>query len=125
MIDIQGPGSVKKMSGLCQGYVHRISDLLFARKHFTNEKEEKKAKNIKHLFSFVSSPLVYKTGLIINTSKGWCHGFRNPQKFLPKTPNILLPESDFVDKKFVYFKNRRLNFKYDFFYFTLNCQAGV
>lgn len=125
MINIQGPGSLKKMSGKNGDEVCRIPDLLFARKHLTNPKEDKNIKNIKNLFAFVSSPKIYKDKRVTDRSIGWCHAFRNPNQILPKNvPNILLPESDFIDPMFVSYLKPESPI-YDFFYFTLNSSDGI
>lgn len=125
MIDIQGAGSLKKMSGVFGNDVYRIPDLRFARKHFTNPKELRISKEIKNVFAFVSSPRVYKDEFLRSRVKGWCHAFRNPNDYLPiKTPKILLPESDFMDESFLQKCDSSIK-KYDFFYFTINCKEGI
>jgi len=125
MINIQGPGSLKKMSGRFNGEVCRIPDLLFARKHLTHPKESRNIKNTKHLFSFVSSPQIYKDKIVIGKTKGWCHALREPDKLLTKVPKIFLPESDFMDPGFIAFRPREKHKQYDFFYYTLNSRAGI
>jgi len=125
MINLQGPGSLKKMVGICGKEVVRIPNLLFARKHLTNVKEPKNVQKIKHLFAFVSSPKIYQDHIIINKAKGWCHAFRKPKKFLPAgKPQIFLPESDFMDVSFVPMAPKSGK-RYDFFYYTLNSRAGI
>ena len=47
MLNIRGPGSLKKMVGLFDGGIKKIPDLLFARKHLTQEKEPQKVKELK------------------------------------------------------------------------------
>jgi hypothetical protein len=125
MINIQGPGSLKKISGKSCNYIGRIPDILFARKHLTSPKEEKNIQKTKNLFAFVSSPKIYKDKRILSKVCGWCHSFRDPDIFLPKSiPKILLPESDFIDPMFVAC-NKKENTVYDFFYFTINSQDGI
>lgn len=125
MINIQGPGSLKKMYGLSNGEVHKIPDLRFARKHLTNPKEDKFIKSTRNIFSFVSSPLIYKDKRVIKHSRGWCHALKNPDQFLPKDkPKIFLPESDFMDPMFISSIPKQSK-KYDFFYYTLNAKAGI
>ena len=126
MINIQGPGSLKKMCGVTRtGDICRIPDFRFARKHLTNPKEKDVIKTVKTVFSFVSSPLIYKDKNVLKYSKGWCHALRDPDKVLPKDkPRVFLPESDFMDPMFVtsFPKQKK---KYDFFYYTLNAKAGI
>ena len=70
MLDIQGPGSLKKMMGIGQNGVKKIPDLMFARKHLTHKKEPKKIEKLKHLFAFVSSPRIYHDKNIIRRCEG-------------------------------------------------------
>lgn len=124
MINIQGAGSLKKISGVTDGKVERIKELRFARKHLTQEKEKDYIKKTKHIFAFVSSPRIYKDNYVIRYAKGWCHALRKPEKLLPNKPKAFLPESDFMDPMFVSFLPKK-NYKYDFFYYTLNSKSGI
>jgi len=126
MINLQGPGSLKKICGVREdGRVKRISDLSFARKHLTRDKERHNIQKRKHIFAFVSSPKIYHDIDVIKYAKGWCHAFQNPKEFLPPhRPRKLLPESDFMDPAFIPYVPHQSK-KYDFFYFTLNGKAGI
>ncbi len=127
MLVIQGTGRNKRILGVTHtGQIQEIKDLLCARKHVINKKGWQRTKEAKDLFAFVSSPQIYTQEKLCKLVKGWCHGFKKPDRYLPKdTPRILLPESDFMDPDFVFCKDIDQKPKYDYFYFTLNAKPGV
>ncbi len=126
MLVLQGTGRSKKMMGRkLDGEVELISGLLAARKHVIDDKGWRDVSQAKHLFAFVSSPIIYEQPRLRKIVKGWCHPFRRPEQYLPKgTSSILLPESDFMDPAFVLCSPIKRR-KHDYFYFTLNAKAGI
>ncbi len=125
MLILQGTRRNQKMSGRLQDGSVDKANCLCVRKHVINSQGWSEIKSAKNVFSFVSSPLVYKQDKLRSTIKGWCHPFRNPHRYLPDVPQILLPESDFLDSHIVCCDKREGNFKYDFFYFTVNAKPGL
>ncbi len=123
MLRIQGTGRSKLMAGRKKdGTIEQVPDVIFARKHLINDKGWRTIKKFKHLFCFVSSPKIYMQKKLRERSKGWCHALRD-ETWLPDTPKMLLPESDFLDTDLVFYRKNKI--KYDYFYFTLNAGAGV
>ncbi len=128
MLLLQGTGRTKELAGINKhtNRVEKIEDLLCARKHVISKKGWKTVSNASRLFSFISSPTIYKQPELVSLVKGWCHGFRKPDKRLPrKSPKIMMPESDFMDPMFVKCDNSGVSKKYDYFYFTINAQPGI
>jgi len=124
VLNIQGAGRTKQIAGRrWDGTVEVIPDLLCARKHTIDKKGLKQLKKCPRVFCFVSSPKIYKEEAVRKISAGWCHGLRD-ESWLPKAPNILMPESDFMDKDFVYYDSDTRK-KYDYFYFTINAKPGI
>lgn len=125
MLRIQGTERSKRMAGRKpDGTVEAIPEVIFARKHLIDKKGWKEIKQFTHLFCFVSSPRIYTQEKLRKKSKGWCHALRNESRLPSHSPNILLPESDFLDSRIVCC-NHSPKIKYDYFYFTLNASAGV
>ena len=123
MLRIQGTGRSKLMAGRKRdGNIEQVPDVIFARKHLINDKGWRTIKKYKHLFCFVSSPKIYTQDKLRNRSKGWCHALRD-KRWLPDAPEMLLPESDFLDADMVFYRKNTI--EYDYFYFTLNSGAGI
>ncbi|KKN24739.1 hypothetical protein LCGC14_0891860 [marine sediment metagenome] len=125
MLAIQGTGRIKSMAGRKSNgtVIEKISGLKCPRKHMINQEGWKIVKKSQHLFAFVSSPDIYRQEELRNQVKGWCHALRDSSKLPKNVPNILLPESDFLDSRMVLFKPHDI--RYDYFYFTINGKAGL
>jgi len=127
MLDVQRTDRSHQLVGLTHnGQIEVINDLLCARKHVINKKGWRKMRQAKNLFAFVSSPEIYQQSEMRQRVKGWCHAFKKPENFLPLLASkILLPESDFMDPMFVKDQPRNEKKLYDYFYFTVNSDAGI
>jgi hypothetical protein len=125
MLSIQGTGRTKKIAfRRANGeIIKKAPDLLAARKHVINDKGWRKLQGVSNVFCFVSSPKIYKQDKLRRMSKGWCHALRNKNVLPQGIPEILLPESDFLNSDMVYYKKNSI--EYDYFYFTINAKAGV
>ncbi len=125
MLRLQGTGRSKKIAARQPDgqVIKKVPDLLCARKHVIDEKGWCTLRNTKNVFCFVSSPTIYQQKQLRKKSAGWCHALRNA-KALPDKPQILLPESDFLEEGMVHYKKGGKK-RYDYFYFTLNDKSGV
>ena len=124
MLRIQGTGRIKSLAGRkSDGSVENVEGIICPRKHTINRREQIKIKSAPRVLAFVSSPLIYNDDVIKDRAKGWCHAFRDTSRLPSGVPNILLPESDFIDPKMVYFSPQSK--LYDYFYFTINATPGI
>jgi len=101
------------------GNTGHSTGFIFVRRPISNQKIWSKVKKrfrgkILGMSSLCEFPRGYPK--ILKKCSGWCHVFREPQKFdIPKSmPHILLGESDFVGSK-----NITMDKKYDFCYVCL------
>lgn len=127
MLAIQGTQRANRIAGLKKdGSVELIPNLLAVRKHVIDEKGWERIEKVKNVFGFVSSPKIIKQKKLLNQVSGWCHAFREPDRFFPDgTKNMLMPESDFMDPMFLESDKKHKKKKYDYFYFTHNSGTGI
>ena len=125
MLSIQGTGRSKSIAFRKKSgeVIKKIPGLIAARKHVIDEKGWVGLRSTPHVFCFVSSPKIYRQEEVCRLSKGWCHALRDKAVLPDRVPEILLPESDFLDDNMVYFKRNKV--KYDYFYFTINASPGI
>ena len=125
MLAIQGTGRIKKIAARKRDgtVVAKINGMHCPRKHMINDGGWDKIRQAKYLFAFVSSPEIYKQEELRERVKGWCHALRDDSRLPEGVPNILLPESDFLDHRMVQFDPHKVI--YDYFYFTINGKAGL
>lgn len=104
-----------------KGLIVKIKDTICWRKPADIVFTKRTMSKYKHAIGMVSRYNIYRKP---NTPfcKAWCHCFKDPKKYFPNKPLLLLSESDFVDPSFIKFSNLAL--KWDFYYFTVGGELG-
>lgn len=104
--------------------IENIDNVVCWRKAASEDFTKVIMKRYKIAIGMVSAHNIYRKP---NTKfcKAWCHCFRDPQKYFPNKPTILLSESDFIDESSIIVLPRQKIPVYDFFYFTIGGENGV
>lgn len=123
MIEVQGSSPMMRMKGIHpkQGIIDL--PIVCIRKNVTTQIKPL----VKHnrFFAMYSTPALKDNPAAIRRAEFWCHCFRKPHEVLPADkPHVLMSESDFIDPMFVFTDKREKDKKWDFFYLTINNDAG-
>ena len=124
MIDLQGSGPMMGMKGIHPKKGIIDLPIVCIRKNVTTQIKPLRKHN--KFFAMYSTPRLKDNPATQRYAQFWCHCFRNPQEHLQTDKPIeLMSESDFIDPMFVYVDKRdKKDKKWDFFYLTINNDAG-